>query len=117
MPHPHGLGALFPRVSVTPPLGLEGPSFPIVSMSPIYPGDTSEQPVRRNPPCRREGQPSPLGPDRLSTAAQAVLSVEQLGDEVEAQVQRLLRLADLGDAPAMQAAVARIGDRVRPPLI
>ncbi|XP_040071396.1 inositol polyphosphate-4-phosphatase type I A [Ixodes scapularis] len=65
------------------------------------------------PSLQREGQPSPLGPDRLSTAAQAVLSVEQLGDEVEAQVQRLLRLADLGDAPAMQAAVARIGDRAR----
>ncbi|KAG0444954.1 hypothetical protein HPB47_012207, partial [Ixodes persulcatus] len=111
--HPYGLRTPFPRVPVTPSLGLEGPSFPSISVSPIQPRDTPEQPVQRNPPCRREGQPSPLGPDRLSTAAQAVLSVEQLGDEVEAQVQRLLRLADLGDAPAMQAAVARIGDRAR----
>lgn len=61
---------------------------------------------------RREGQPSILGPDRLSTAAQAVLSIEHIREDIEADVQQLMQLADLKDITGMEAAATKISDKV-----
>lgn len=65
------------------------------------------------PLLQREGQPSLLGPDRLSTAAQAILCVEQLKEDIETEVQRLLQLADLKDCIGMSTTVSKISDKAR----
>ncbi|XP_077559215.1 inositol polyphosphate-4-phosphatase type I A-like isoform X2 [Haemaphysalis longicornis] len=65
------------------------------------------------PSLQREGQACVLGPDRLSTAAQAMLSIEHIREDIEADVQQLMQLADLKDAPCMVATAARIGDKAK----
>lgn len=65
------------------------------------------------PLLQREGQPSVLGPDRLSTAAQAVLSIEHIREDIEADVQQLMQLADLKDIVGMEAAATKISDKAK----
>ncbi|XP_037276851.2 inositol polyphosphate-4-phosphatase type I A-like isoform X2 [Rhipicephalus microplus] len=65
------------------------------------------------PLLQREGQPSVLGPDRLSTAAQAVLSIEHIREDIEADVQQLMQLADLKDIVGMEAAAIKISDKAK----
>ncbi|CAN8006870.1 unnamed protein product, partial [Ixodes hexagonus] len=65
------------------------------------------------PSLQREGQPAILGPDRLSTAVQTILCVEQLKDDVEAEVQRLMQLADLKDSAGMGVVVSKISDKAK----
>lgn len=65
------------------------------------------------PLLQREGQPSILGPDRLSTAAQAVLSIEHIREDIEADVQQLMQLADLKDIVGMEAAATKISDKAK----
>lgn len=65
------------------------------------------------PSLQREGQPAILGPDRLSIAAQTVLCIEQLKDDIEVEVQRLMQLADLKDSAGMDAVVSKISDKAK----
>ncbi|XP_077518421.1 inositol polyphosphate-4-phosphatase type I A-like isoform X2 [Amblyomma americanum] len=65
------------------------------------------------PSLQRESQPCILGPDRLSTAAQAVLSIEHIREDIEADVQQLMQLADLKDIVCMEAAATKIGEKAK----
>lgn len=54
-----------------------------------------------------------LGPDRLSAAAQSLLALEQLKEDLEVEVRSLLKVADLQDAAAMRMLVDRIGSKAK----
>ncbi|XP_064481343.1 inositol polyphosphate-4-phosphatase type I A-like [Ornithodoros turicata] len=54
-----------------------------------------------------------LGPDRLSSAAQSLLTLEQLKDDLEGDVRSLLKLADLQDSASMLVLLDCINSKAK----